>query len=37
MLTLNIDVEHGLVNGQLGTVMYIAKNHRNEVFKVHVV
>ena len=29
---LNIDVEYRLVNGQLGTVMHIAKNHRNEAF-----
>ena len=36
MLTLNIDVKHRLVNGQLGTVMYIARNHRNEIFKIYV-
>ena len=29
---LNIDVEYRLVNEQLGTVMHIAKNHRNEAF-----
>ena len=27
MLTVNIDVKDRLVNGQLGTVMHIAKNH----------
>ena len=36
MLTVNIDVKDRLVNGQLGTVIYIAKNHRNEVFKIKV-
>ena len=36
MLTLNIDVKHRLVNGQLGTVMHIARNHRNEIFKIYV-
>ena len=36
MLTVNIDVEDRLVNGQLGTVIHIAKNHRNEVFKIYV-
>ena len=36
MLTVNIDVKDRLVNGQLGTVMHIAKNHRNEVFKIKV-
>ena len=33
MLTVNIDVKDRLVNKQLGTVMHIVKNHRNEVFK----
>ena len=32
-VTMNIDVKDRLVNKQLGTVMHIAKNHRNEVFK----
>ena len=36
MLTVNIDVKDRLVNGQLGTVMQIAKNHRNEVFKIYI-
>ena len=36
MLTVNIDVKSRLVNGQFGTVMHIAKNHRNEVFKIYV-
>ena len=36
MLTVNIDVNDRLVNGQLGTVMHIEKNHRNEVFKIKV-
>ena len=36
ILTLNIDVKHRLVNGQLGTVMHIARNHRNEIFKIYV-
>ena len=36
ILTVNIDVEDRLVNGQLGTVINIAKNHRNEVFKIYV-
>ena len=36
MLTVNIDVKDRLVNGQLGTVMQIAKNYRNEVFKIYI-
>ena len=36
MSTVNIDVKDRLVNRQLGTVMHIAKNHRNEVFKIYV-
>ena len=36
MLTVNIDVKDRLVNGQLGTVMHIAENHRNEAFKIYV-
>ena len=36
MLTVNIDVKDRLVSDQLGTVMHIAENHRNEVFKIYV-
>ena len=36
MLTVNIDVKDRLVNGKLGTVIHIARNPRNEVFKVEV-
>ena len=36
MLTVSITVKDRLVNEQLGTVMHIAKNHRNEVFKRYV-
>ena len=36
MLTVSINVKDRLVNEQLGTVMHIAKNHRNEVFKRYV-
>ena len=36
MLTVNTDVKDRLVNGQLGTVRHIAKNHRNKAFKIYV-
>ena len=36
ILTVSINVKDRLVNEQLGTVMHIAKNHRNEVFKRYV-
>ena len=36
MLTVNINIKDRLKNGQLDTVMHIANNHGNEVFKIYV-
>ena len=36
MLTVNINIKDRLKNGQLDTVMHIANNHGNEVFKISV-
>ena len=36
MLTVSIDTKDRLKNRQFDTVMHIANNHRNEVFKISV-